>query len=325
MKPLFILSLSAATAITSAAHAGPIDPTIGFSGEARIGIFDPSTGDQLDYFDLDMTARILLTPFFGIDLGYDGFSEFGGTLRDRYTAYFFYEYTEGQSIGVGYIPSPIDALTLDDRIGYGAVIERDLGGFLTEPFPHLIGFLEDEPPYGLLYDADYGAVWAGASVHINPDGDGEVYSVAATYSGSLASGLDYTVGGGVEHTDSETADELTRFFGLGSFEVDDFFGAISIAGGDSPIGSDRLTVVDASVGYTPDFRPLAGSVSSELTIGADYTHAQRSNGGSTLTVFGLGAEVTVEDQFGLGLSAGRRDTGGSSTTNWVSFEAFITF
>ncbi|MEX3015350.1 hypothetical protein [Gymnodinialimonas hymeniacidonis] len=325
MKRIFVLSMTTAIGLSNAAQAGPIDPTIGFSGDVRIGAFDISNADRLDYFDLDLTARVLFTPFFGIDLGYDGFSEFNGPLRDRYTAYFFYEFFEGGTIGAGYVPSPIGQVTLDDRIGYGAPIEFEVGAILLEPFPHLIALLDEEPVAGLLYEGNYGSVWAGASVHFNPSGDGEVYSVAATYSGSLANGIDYDLGGGVEYVDSETADDFVRIFARANLENENFDGGLAIVGGDSPLGSDRLTVIDASVGYTPDIPTLAGSLSSELRLGADLTHAFRSNGGSTLTVYGLGAEITFEEQFGLGLSAGRTDSGGGSDSEWVAIEAFLRF
>lgn len=322
MKKTFLATTALTLMAAGIAQAQDSYPDgIRIDGEVTVGTYDldfPGFESE-SHWTFDLEGQIDIAPQFGIGFDVSAFAQFdgGGSTEDRYEVYGYYTFAEGQQLRFGYVPTAIDGLLLEDRIGGGTFLNTSFD-FVSDPLARQFMFNDGDEPLGLAYVGDYGAISAAASVHFNPNGDGELYALSAMYEAApQGSGIGYVVGGGVEILRSDTASADPGLWLRGGVSYQGLeMNALYVQ---NNVLLDGLETWNVSLSY--DVTQVPG-----LRLGADYTSASIPGMGpaNDLSLFGIGAEYEHESGVGIGVSAIRVEQF-NTTFDGYSAEVFFRF
>jgi hypothetical protein len=300
-----IFALLAGPAFAQA--SGPGSAPFEIDGQITIGYDELRSGGlsaDSQYYNVDLEGQIDL--YEGLGIGFDAFVQgrFDGTdPLDRYSVYAFYEFSDGQQLRAGFVPSAVDILLIDDHLAFG---HGSLGQFtrINEPLANLFAFADGDEPLAIGYSGDYGAIEAAATAHFNRSGDGEIYAFATTYTGVANGGLHYTLGAGLELIRSDSSLDGESFWLAAGVE----YGALSA----------DLVFADLANSFAGPVQSTTLATRYEieqvdgLSVGLDYLYLSAS--GTNIWGAGLGAEYEHDSGFGARGSLQFLDDSGTDVT-----------
>lgn len=274
----FLLTTVAAGALAVAGQAQAQD-TVFFSDGVIVYENVDGDGGSVDGIvaDFNVGFRAAGETGFGAYLGVDAFDIEDENVSVVYGAA-FYDFGSGQiSLGAPRLPSYDFILTPT----FGG--SETLGAFsefsaFSSTFGEFAAYFDEEPPYGVRYDGDYGAfnvgVYLGQYVDISNSGDNAtVGQIAASYeTGPTTLWLVY------EGTDIENGPTLDTYGAGVEYDDDMFFVGLSAINTDF-FGLDSETLTQLYGGVRPlDFLELragyatvAGEDFDAYTVGAEVT------------------------------------------------------